>query len=443
MEMSMKRPWSITADWENLDEGSPEERACFAALGIQASDIWFTEGRDAIANRLRRAPLLSAYHLAEWFAWNWWRLRWEPRASSPDWDLAHKVANIGNGYIWPNVTIFSDGERTALISRATTERAETPFRYITDAATILQSNDFESEVDEFIEQVLERLDSADIEESNLSKLWIDISAERADPEVARVRKLEALMGKNPDELDEELTSVLTADSKKLGFAAVNEIAADFGQGRDAKVLTSVAIIDLARRAGFSAKPADMVRLASALALTPSRGQVPAWRLGAMAAKALRDQEGLGDSPLSDAQLLTFLATDAKAISAPVAGGSGVSFLLKEAQGASVVLRSRWKTGWRFEVARLLGVTLLDSEDHLFPATRAHTYRQKAQRSFAAELLSPFLAVSNMLQGDFSQEAQLDVAEYFGVSEITVRTQLVNHKVLDREELDPEYMFAAA
>jgi Zn-dependent peptidase ImmA (M78 family) len=60
-----------------------------------------------------------------------------------------------------------------------------------------------------------------------------------------------------------------------------------------------------------------------------------------------------------------------------------------------------------------------------------------QRSFAAELLSPFDAVDDMLQGDYSAEAQQGAAEHFDVSERTILTLLVNHRRLEREELDEE------
>src|SRR5262245_50974073 len=133
----MTASFTITTDWEPLDAGLPEERACFASIGIQARGMWFTEGRDAVANRLRHAPFLSAYHLAEWFAWNWWRLRWEPRSKAADWEFAHRLSSIGGGYIWPSITVFSDGERTALIAKPTTERRQTLFRYISDCAAVI------------------------------------------------------------------------------------------------------------------------------------------------------------------------------------------------------------------------------------------------------------------------------------------------------------------
>lgn len=66
-----------------------------------------------------------------------------------------------------------------------------------------------------------------------------------------------------------------------------------------------------------------------------------------------------------------------------------------------------------------------------------------QRAFAAELLSPFEAVEEMLADDYSTESQQDVAKHFQVSDMTIRTLLVNHRRLEREELDGDFDIAAA
>ena len=195
----------------------------------QAHDTWLTEGSDVLANRLRQAPLLSAYHFAEWLAWNWWRLRWEPRSNAKDWAYAHRIATIGSGYIWPNLTIFSDGERTALIAKPTEERPQTPFRYITDRAVVIPASEFETELDLFIDQVLERLHWAKVADSNLEEIWRGVRKERRTPELARARKLEALLGQDPDELDPEIVERLLADAEQLSISAIEELAAEHGQ----------------------------------------------------------------------------------------------------------------------------------------------------------------------------------------------------------------------
>ena len=442
----MKAAWEITADWESLDRGSDEERACFAALGIRAHSIWLTEGNDAIVNRLRQAPYLSAYDLAEWLTWNWWRLRWEPRSMADGWDFSHRVTSIGGGYIWPDLTIFSDGERTVLLSRATPERPQTPFRYINQVAPVISALDFERGVDDFVTRVIERLDAMGIRDSNLARIWRDVQEERVDPEQGRRRKIEALMGVDPDESDPDVIERVLADAGRLGLGAMEELAADVGSsGGVREVFSADQLTEHARRNGFAAAFGDAVQLAGAVT-TPARAQLPAWQLGAEAAKALRTQERLGCDAIDDAVLAALMGVRAEALTKTNADAVlAISFALKQGAGDDrVLLRSRYATGRRFELARLLGDRLLGKAgDALYPATRSTTYRQKAQRAFAAELLSPFDEVTAMLDGDYSAENQQEVAEHFKVSEMTIRTQLVNHRVLDRDELESgEFALAA-
>ncbi|MDD4964371.1 MAG: hypothetical protein PHI11_10695 [Gallionella sp.] len=432
----MNRPLKISVGWELLNEGSAEEHSCFAAVGIQANNIWLTEGRDALANRLRQAPLLSAYHLAEWFAWNWWRLRWEPRAATMEWRLAHKLSNIGGGYVWPNITIFSDGERTALISRPSKEKSESPFRYIADSAVVMPSSDYESEIDSFIEQVLGRLESEEVKETNLSKLWAEICAERKDPELSQIRKLEALMGRDPEEVEGSLISRLISDANILSVSGIEELVANYLHLPGQQLPSATELTNIAKKVGFCASTNNMVTLARNT--EQQHSQIPAWKIGADTAQALREQEKLGDGQITNKLLAQMLAVDPKFLTQDKSSSSDVSYFLENQNDESrIVLRPKWPSGRRFELARLLGDRLMSNGKYFFPATRAYTYRQKAQRSFAAELLSPFDTLMEMLQGDYSEENLSDVAEYFQVSQLTIRTQLVNHKILEREDLELE------
>jgi hypothetical protein len=429
---TMPASLTLTTGWEALDAGSPEERACFAALGIQARGSWLSEGRDAFANRLRQAPLLSAYHLAEWFAWNWWRLRWEPRSRARDCDFAHRVSSIGGGYVWPNITIFSDGERTALIAKPTAERPETQFRYISDCAAVIPAVEFESEIDRFIDEVLQRLETEGVEGTNLEAVWKDVCAERRTPEEARRRKLEALLGYDADEASAHIIDQMMKDAEQLSRPGIEEIAAEHGQS--GTVLTAADISEIARH-GYEGSPRNVVSLEHTL---PSRASFPAWLVGRDAARALREQLGLESEPISDVRLADIGGVQTRAIQERAAY-PGISFVLEESFDRSrVVFRSKWRTGRRFEFARLLGdrIVIRDA-GKFFPATRAYTYRQKMQRSFAAEFLSPFEAVDELLAGDYSMENQLDVAEHFEVSPVTVSTLLVNHERIKREALDDE------
>ena len=170
--------------------------------------------------------------------------------------------------------------------------------------------------------------------------------------------------------------------------------------------------------------------------TTKHATQPAWLRGYEAARALRDQHGLGDGPLPDQKLGDLCAVSPDVL-AP-ADHPPLAFGLDDAAHGSgrIVLRSNYPTGRRFELARLLGDRIASSLDEpLVPVSGAYTYRQKLQRAFAAELLCPFDALDASLNGDYSEPVQEDAARQFDVSELVVRTQLVNHGRLDRGTLD--------
>jgi hypothetical protein len=432
MGKEMNLPFCFAADWESLAEGEEEERACFAALSIRYGDVWLSEGHDLFVNRVRPGPLISAYHLAEWIVWNWWRLRWEPRKQLSSWELAHRLSTVGYGYAWPNITIFSDGERIAIVARPTSGNTETAFRYISDSAAVLTAKEFESAIDQFVLQVLGQLAAEGVKNSNLESLWSDLTRERQDTRLRRRRKLEALMGFDPDEADEAVLEGLVQDGKILGESAVEEIAADHHGGA---VASAKELADIATRLGFDASPQDAIKVDVSNVMR-NMSSAPAWLVGARAARLVREQLQRPDGMISNSQLAAIAGVDSDALK-PRMGTASFAFALnRDSRRGRVVLRGRRPTARRFEIARLLGDYILTpGQARLYPATRSHTYRQKMQRSFAAELLSPFEPLDEYLAGDYSEERQEDAAGHFNVSPLTVRTLLVNHGRLDRTELE--------
>lgn len=431
----------IETKWEQLGVGSPEERACFAAIGIRHGPHWLTEADDQFVNRVREQVPLSTYRLAEWVAWNWWRLRWEPRRNSDDWALAHRMSTIGGGYIWPNITVLSDGERIILSAKPTMPCAAEPIRYISDFVAVVRAAEFEGAIDLFIDRVRGQLRAEDVQITNLDKIWEDVLMERADPEVAFERRMEAMLGCDPDEADDATLRQLLEDAQKLGREGIAEVAADQSAHRD--VPTAAQISELARNQGFGTRPSDAAKLSDSVIL-PERSSVPAWRRGAEAARALRQQEGLGSGPLSNDKLADLSGVSRDAIGGHRGSGNTFSFALDQgADAGRLVLRAKWETGRRFEVARLLGDRIAGwTKEPLLPATRAHTYRQRLQRSFAAELLCPFEILDDELEGDYSDESIEDAARRYNVSDRTVRTLLVNHGRLSRESIEDLERLAA-
>lgn len=423
---------SFEIEWQALANGSPEERSTFADIGIRANDIWLTEAENAFINRVVQSKVpLSAYRLAEWLVWNWWRLRWEPRRNSSNWSLAHRMTAIGGGYVWPNVTIDSDGERVALDSRPTQSRPSEPLRYISQVTAIISAAQFETGVDDFVERVCGKLLTDKVSDSNLERSWSDLLDERRDPETSRRRKLEALLGFDPDEAGEDVLERLIGESEALGESGVQELAADSEQREPP---TAGQISDWAAHQGLEWQPRDAVKL-SARSARNLPTHIVAWKRGAAAAMALREGQDLGSNPISNARLSQMAGTSISAIE-NVERSAPLNFALaSSATVGRLALKSRYKSGRRFHLARLLGDKIaVSAHDRFIPATNAGTYRQRVQRSFAAELLCPFDSLMDRLRDDRDDDALSDAAAYFDISPMAVRAILANHHIIERDDV---------
>jgi hypothetical protein len=424
---------------EVLDEGPDYERVAFGLLEIKVAGHLLTAGI-GIKGEGRHyygGPYVSGYHLVEWLVWNWWRLRWEPRfpsgVSSFDWKMAHCMPAVGEGYFWPNITISSDGFQCDLISERS-DPSDTPFfHYIGAPPVTVTAADFESAVDRFILEVLQRLDHQRIAGTNLQKLWDDLRAERNDPEAARYRRVEALLGFDPDQAADVLIEKTLKDAEVLGENALEELAT----GAADHMVSARQITDTMRWSGYDMNLDDAFRLHRPAPVP--WGRSPAWHIGVAAANAVRQQAGQAGQPLSDSRLAEFAGMPSEIITSDLCTNS-LSWIFRSSRdSAHVALRSRWNTGRRFDVARLIGDRLFSEckftpIEPLAPATRSYSYRQKAQRAFAAELLSPWEMVKAMLGNDYSTENQEMVAEHFAVSPMTISASLANNAGIGREYL---------
>jgi hypothetical protein len=421
----------IEIDWETLDAGAPEERAAFGALGIRVDGAWLTEAHDASVNRVRQKVHLSGYRLAQWLAWNWWRLRWEPerRPGTVNWAMAHRLTTIGGGYVWPNVECISDGERTTLRAHPTRPRATESLRYVAELDETVSASDFESGVELFVGQTLEQLRAEGIRDSALERIWADVQTERADDDSNWYRRLEAAMGFDPDEADEEVVNALISDGDTLGHDASAELAANASPGRPAPRAS-----DLQTLASSSGHDVDLASIAQLSSRTFGEVGAP-WVLGEACARDLRSQERLGDGHLSDKRLAELAGAEPGVLESTkrdtpfsfILGGGGST--------ARIVLQSPYPTSRRFALARLIGDRVAgQTREPLTPALGSHTYRQKFQRAFAAELLCPFDQARQLFDEDLSDESQDRVADTYQVSPRVVRTQLVNKGLLRRDTL---------
>lgn len=414
--------FQILPRWTDV-EGDPASAHVRMAVG----PVNLTTALNMFSQSVDQAPHLSALPLARWLAGNWWRLQWEPRPLGPpslDWRMSHEVPAAGGGFIWPRLTIASDGEEVELRSEASPPGGNEVLRYLTTHTATVQAGELTAAIDDFLSLTIERL-AMRRQGDDLAGLWRCVQEERLDGEASRARRLEAILGFDPDEAPAQLMDGFRSLEHETGVTAAAEIAAviaskGIGHPRN--------LLDAIRDEPYVPMPA----LESGFGPVP-QASTPAER-GRQLASAVRRRLGLDPwRPVRDAELAGFLGLrpeslhgDASPIPPPV------GLMRIEERCAAIRMRSRQPTGRRFEAARFLSEAIAHPCEKWHVAADTRTARQKVQRAFAAEFLAPAAAVSEYLGGDMSTDAIEGAAEHFDVSSWLMASHLANLGIIKRD-----------
>ena len=435
MEAFLSSTFRIDYEWLPCEYGSEEERATLAEITLIVGDYCATELDDGLAKTVRRSARLSALHLAEWFAVNWWRLLWEPKSDGLSWRMSHKIGGAGGGYIWPDLS-FSSNWESVLVSSYRTEQSEAqPIRYLNDFSISIPVGDFERGIDRFMSGTIARLSDTVRAETESSVLWRDVINERRDRDLSRWRKLEACMGYDPDEAPHELVHSLQQATASYGEGAVYEMAAACkndtlsqietlaaeARCRDLKVRVS-SYETLRRRieeeSKFSYLPWERARRAAGIARN-------VWNVeGPVPTSMLADLFEFRESELSD-----MLTTGSRSLSAGFRDADDPGRM-------RISWNMRSPKGRRFTLARLVADHLASHvEERLLPATNVSTSKQQFQRAFAQEFLCPYDMLLDVIGTGAPAVDDIEcAAEHFGVSTWVIVCALVNNGVLAREAL---------
>lgn len=430
----MKQGLQFNFEWLASGPIDASERAGLAALSILVNGRSATELEDVFAKTVRGAARVSAHDLAIWLAANWWRLRWEPQRDSLSWKMSHQIGAVGGGYAWPNLSFSSDGDFMLIVGRPSSDWNGAPVRYLHAFEETIGAGEFEQGIDRYIEAVLERMSSFKHIESTLSDLWTEVCEERRAPEQAAWRKLEALLGCDPDEAPPGVIEALHGMARNIGRGAIEEIASASQNNTIDHIKT------LLSRQGESVVTSVPGRDSLRQKINQMGGSQLPWQRAERAAALVRDEWGVSSGePIRSKDLcdllsapLTLLSDADSAGNYPLAAG----FREEAAQGSlKVMLTKRSLTGRRFELTRLIGDDLAaQTTENLLPATHAKTARQKFQRAFAQEILCPFAALDAFFGGEIPDDDKMeDAAAHFQVSPLLVETTLVNHDRLPRFE----------
>ncbi|MGF7208249.1 hypothetical protein GGE65_002834 [Skermanella aerolata] len=425
----MPTKFVMNAEWVACDCGLPEDRVTATHLHIAAGDFVATHIEDTLSHTVHDHVHVSAYPLALWFAANWWRLRWEPQSSwgefPASWRMAHEMPAAGHGFIWPPVTFSSDGETIEVSCHPSRQKSPEPIRYLADFKATIEGNDFESTVDAFIDHVLVRLRQQKAGETDLSRLWTEVAAERQDPKERERRRLEAQLGFDPDEAPEQALLDLLTLREQAGQAALDEIAPTLP-----RTALNEAIQRTTRIATRTGTPA-CIHTPNALQNLHFSPGVPPWSRGRTLATAARRAWAITRDAVTDKELASLFDIPVRSFSPEPGTDPKAPFgLAVREPGDSrlkLLFKRRSASGRRFEAARFLADFLIaPATDAWLPATDTRTARQKVQRAFAAEFLCPIDSLQAFLNDDFSEDRIEEAADYFGVSALTAKNQLASH-----------------
>jgi hypothetical protein len=148
-------------------------------------------------------------------------------------------------------------------------------------------------LDEFIAHVIARLDAVDVYGTTLHDLWHEIMEERHDADLAAYRRLEAMLGFDPDECPEELHQKFASLIPRAGAVAITELAVVCASADPDAALERV--IAFANAEGLEGHIDLANPLSDSIAAVPT----PAWQRGRTLARRVRAAVGLNGIAVAD------------------------------------------------------------------------------------------------------------------------------------------------
>ncbi len=346
-------------DWESALHETPEIRETSTKLKMHLGNAVITRYEDIWSDKVRDKVRLSAYPLALWFASSWWRLRWEslPKSiPSHSWRMSHELAAAGHGYLWPKMLFASDGENIQIWAVQSSPNPNMAVRYLCDASDLITGLQFEHSIDHFMDCVIARLDSVGLGRTSLLDLWTEICAERENADISDYRRLEAMLGFDPDECPEELHLQFSDLIPKAGADAVAEIAQVCASPNPQKILKE--ITEFAASRGYEGQIDIPINVETDNSAAP-------WQRGKNLAQQIRSQAGLNGDAVDDKVLCNLLGLTKDAITDQLYSNHplGMAVRIGDRARSKFLLSKRHRTGRRFELARLLCEHLVDKQNN--------------------------------------------------------------------------------
>jgi hypothetical protein len=440
--MIQTQEFRISWEWEAAPGVRiPEHQATWARIEIWVGSDCVTLVEDRESGSSRRSVYCPLYPLAEWVAYNWWFLQADTRPSralsqygritslTSELREHHSVRSSGDGFVWPDLVIVPDGDRTHLLWQDDWPgQPDWPIRFLSRGDRWVSSAEVQRELSEMVSSVLTRLAEQGIGVTALQKEWEAIGS--ADPEEVSFSLAAARLGLDP-----------YSDAERYGNAIINaartlsdDLLTDFLDAvNPERIEPALAWVSSARSRILQPSPAliedgeAFQRLREeARGVGPLAHTLP-WQLGWGYARIVREsQEADVSRPF---EIERYIGSNVELSDDPDLQAIGGR---TKRRPLAVLGQRRPATTMRFTLSRALWHCIWDDAP-VFAVTAAHTYRQAVERAFAAELLAPASGIASMLQSppEVASDEELEqVAEHFGVASMVIGHQVRNQLVPD-------------
>ena len=416
-------------EWLSYPDEDPKVGETTAQLKIHVDGLCLTRNEDIWSRTVRDSVVVSLYPLALWFASSWWRLNYEilPADSrmgpGHDWRMHHEPAAANGGFVWPSLILAPDHDEIHIWAQPSQDQMQTSAKYLSGlrAVRTVPKQQFVHEVDQFIDQVIARLHETGQRDTELTQLWALVKEDLANPKEGQKRRIEAKLGFDPEDCPAPLMSQAIEIEKRVGGSSFSELAGAYagqaGNGIDA-------MNRLVESSGIVGKP-EIPDISTGCT------QPEPWKRALSAAQELRCGISVPKDAIPNTVLYGLLGLSEQDVESWSPARCAKASVAKAAAKNTMqfIPRKIHPVARRFELARFIA-DYTESREHdpesWLVTADLSTARQKFQRAFAAEFLCPIADLVGFLDGDFSESAVEDAANYFSVSKQTVESELMNN-----------------
>jgi hypothetical protein len=372
--------------WIEGELDDPNEEATFTRLRIRIESTVVTRNFSKRGGGESEGINVPLVPLASYISKYWWRLLYEPLRSVGDnaFQACHRLDTPMHGYVFPALAMCSADDEAILADWTIIDNEYAPIKFLTSQPAEpvqLTRESVEAALSDLVEAVIDRVGPASTIASQLRQDWERVRASMSSADELAYCKAAGRLGLDPYDPSAPDLEDSAADVPPSLFNDITD-AVDVAQLKEATSWTKKASVRLSKCPkvdidAFGNLPLDNIKL-------------PAWNVGASAARQLRRTLGLQHlQPKTVVNQLLGRAVRTGSAIATHSPESSLTALTRRVNGSAyigAVAQSARQQRFRACVAAYLAWSADAEEERA--GTTAFTRRQQASRAFAAELVAP-------------------------------------------------------